>query len=82
MAWKVQVTESVLNFDKDTDYIDLTLRFYDTDKEFFKPYRIYVEELTDGTLANVRDKILVYLAKVNKAESVNGIITANLNKDL
>jgi hypothetical protein len=82
MAWKVQVQSSTLNFAKDTDYIDLVLRFYDTGKEFTKPYRIYIEELTNGTLVEVRDKILLYLAKVNKAESVNSTIQNNLNTDL
>jgi len=82
MAWKVQVQSSTLSFEKDADYIDLVLRFYDTGKEFTKPYRIYVAELTDGTLQEVRAKILAYLETVNKAESINGIIKNNLNKDL
>ena len=81
--WKAKLTEVKTSLDKDNEYIDLFVNFYHTDLRVFnKSYRVYLDELTEVSLAVFKTMIDKDKAKLIKIDSIKNVLDSKIGIEI
>lgn len=80
MAWRYKIT--AVNPLADNDYLDFSVEFSNTEdaRTYNKTYRVYVDEVANVTIGELKARVDADLAKVVKFDSMSAILTSYIGQ--